>query len=177
MAGYGDKDSFWLALKASSEEYTYLSHPTRSAFLTNSTYLAAMVQAYPSERDTQFQALFLHSNSIKWSLASLFDPWYVNPWARFWYQWRHGQYHMMRKLLNTNQRLLWQGEWAKAYGAKAISDPEVEIWRSLEYNACNSQAMGNTFYCARTRGHMQRTFGSRFMRVAGSNQVCPVPTS
>ncbi len=155
-AGWGDKDTFPIALRALKENYYLVPHQLRTLFVNGTTVGIGMLQADPTN-PTEYKPMFLHSNMIKWSIRNFLcigcsddkeDPvpmsFLEKPDAP----------------INTHLK-----EHSSIFNKGEMNfmgiDPEPSIWKSMEHTACRS-VWKDDGLCLRTRLHMSETFGHRF---------------
>ena len=175
-AGWGDKDTFPIALRSLHEDYYMVPHPLRTLFVNGTTQGVGMLQADPINNE-QYVPMFLHANIIKWSIRDFLcvgcpsdsgDP--KDPVAVSFFEKPE---YPINKHLKQHHRIF-NLEAMQALGI----DPEPLIWKSMEHAACRS-VWQETELCARTRAHMTLVFGHEF-RPAGTmarllgygDQVC-----
>ncbi|MCJ1313714.1 hypothetical protein MMC25_007394 [Agyrium rufum] len=156
-AGWGDKDTFPIALKAFREPYYQVPHDIITMFVDGTLLGIGMVQGDPTNTTANYP-LFMHSNIVKWSVREFFcktcpprqkggntyNSLAENPDSYIYRHLREG-----KRIFNTNQ--------IKDTGL----DPEPVMWKSMEHTACRS-VWGTKEICRKTREHMRRTFGTRF---------------
>ncbi|KAL9601776.1 MAG: hypothetical protein Q9219_002266 [cf. Caloplaca sp. 3 TL-2023] len=171
-AGWGDKDTFLIALRSLRQEYYMVPHKLRTLFINGTDDGIGMLQADPTN-PTAYEPMFLHSNIIKWSVRGFLCIGCANeaidPIAISALENSHSPIH---RHLEDHRRIFSQD----AMRAMNI-DPEPLIWRSFEHVACRSfwQSEG---LCNRTREHMERTFGFEFQKawgspiIGGGEQIC-----
>ena len=156
FAGWGDKDTFPLALKALQEDYYMVPFGLNTMFINGTTTGVAMMQADPANQ-TGYEPLFLHANIIKWNpreflcigcAADNDEPIPASDIER--------KDSALHALLINHTRIY-------DYGVpkKLGIDPEPLIWKSMEHNVCKS-AWKNDDLCERVRDHMRDAFGYQF---------------
>lgn len=156
FAGWGDKDTFPLALKALKEDYYMVPFGLNTMFLHNTTTGVAMMQADPANQ-TGYEPLFLHTNIVKWNPREFLcigcasddeDPVEISDIEK--------EESFTRKSLLEHERIY-------DYGVpkKLGIDPEPLLWKSMEHNVCKS-AWLNEDLCSRIREHMEHALGFRF---------------
>ncbi|KAL8922732.1 MAG: hypothetical protein Q9208_005045 [Pyrenodesmia sp. 3 TL-2023] len=171
-AGWGDKDTFLLALRSLRQEYYMVPHKLKTLFINGTDAGIGMLQADPS-KPNNYEPMFLHSNIIKWSIRGFLcigcatqaiDPVKVsaleNPKSPInWHLKEHRRIFSLTDMQNMN------------------IDPEPSIWRSFEHVACRSYWQDEGL-CNRTREHMEQTFGFQFQKgwaslvTGGEEQIC-----
>ncbi|KAL9122736.1 MAG: hypothetical protein Q9187_000717 [Circinaria calcarea] len=155
-AGWGDKDTFPMALKAYREPYYQVPHDIITAFVYGTTHGVGMVQSNPAN-DTSAEPLFLHSNIVKWSVEEflcLGCPPSTNKASS------------TSALENTGSPIhshLKEGKriFATESFKEAGMDPEPLLWKCMEYSACRS-VWGSSQLCKQTRDYMTKTFRYQF---------------
>ncbi|KAI9666757.1 MAG: hypothetical protein M1831_001532 [Alyxoria varia] len=177
-AGWGDKDTFSTALRALSHPFHFSPHGIGTIFLTQTATGIGMLRADPRSTTVDTPA-FLHANWIKWGARHMLcagctelfpsldggpprdDQDKPLPFMSHLEEPLSGEDHVRRLsyALRYSERIikpdgLW--EW----------DPELLIWRAMEWVACRSRAWGDDQMCAQARVHMRRTFGVGFQVVA-----------
>ena len=157
-AGWGDKDTFPMALKAAGDPWHQTPHEIVTVFVTGTLLGIGMIQANPADQTTH-KPLFLHSNIIKWSMRDLLCrncstlPGHVP------------HYHLENAHSPVNTLLL-EGKriFATAQMHENGIDPEPLIWKTVEQSACRSAVWGNEQVCRQAREYMQKTFGFRLQK-------------
>lgn len=171
-AGWGDKDTFLVALRSLRQEYYMVPHKLKTLFINGTDAGIGMLQADPT-KPNNYEPMFLHSNIIKWSIRGFLcigcatqaiDPVKVsaleNPKSPIN---RHLKEHRRIFSLTDMQSM--------------NIDPEPSIWRSFEHVACRSYWQDEGL-CNRTREHMEQTFGFQFQKgwaslvTGGEEQIC-----
>ena len=161
-----------MALRSLRQKYYQVPHDLKTLFVNGTSHGIGMLQADPTNQ-TGYEPMFLHSNIVKWgvrsfmcagcgsdltdavSLSALEDP--------------ESSIHIHLK----EHSRIFKVEDMEVLGI----DPEPLIWKSMEHTACRS-VWKNQQICARTREHMEKTFGYQFRvgRFAGilgyEDQVC-----
>ena len=156
FAGWGDKDTFPLALKALREDYYMVPFDLSTMFINGTTTGVAMMQADPANQ-MKYEPLFLHTNIIKWNPREFFcigcagdevEPVSASDIER--------EESFIHKQLIKPSRIY-------DYGVpKNLDvDPEPLLWKSMEYNVCKSIWKNNEL-CKQVRNHMERAFGYQF---------------
>ncbi|KAL8736345.1 MAG: hypothetical protein Q9181_002473 [Wetmoreana brouardii] len=171
-AGWGDKDTFLIALRSLRQEYYMVPHKLKTLFINGTSDGVGMLQADPT-KPASYVPMFLHSNMVKWSIRGFLclgcandtvDP--VKTSA------------LENPKSNINLHLTEHHRIFKLEDMKAMGiDPEPLIWKSFEHVACRSvwQSEG---LCNRTKVHMEQTFGYQFRKswvssiVGGGDQIC-----
>ena len=155
-AGWGDKDTFPMALEAMKEDYYEVPHTIDTLFVNGTIHGIGMIQADPANYTTR-TPLFLHANIVKWSVRDFLcvgcpseDPksagpsFLENPGSTI-----HSHLKEARRVYSTIQ---FEGSGL---------DPEPMLWKCMEHTACRS-VWGNEQLCQQTRDHMAKTFGFQF---------------
>ncbi|KAI7240977.1 hypothetical protein KC330_g897 [Hortaea werneckii] len=172
QAGWGDKDTFPLALKALNEPFTAIPFRVRTAWHhgQKDNKIMGLLQMAPASQTPNDPkgygtAIFLHSTNVKWSHRDFLcirclpiwpsesptDPFvsrYEDPLEE------------LSSQLGSNVRIL--DEDIFQYMPPGLPDAEIRIWRAMEYAACRSPAWRHHNACAIGRGYMQKTFGFGF---------------
>lgn len=155
-AGWGDKDTFGIALRALREEFYMVPHQLRTLFVNGTTHGIGMLQGDPTN-PIEYHPMFLHSNMIKWSIRNFmclgcsFDKEDPVPMS-----FLEKPDSPINSHLKKHQRIF------KLQDMQAMGiDPEPLIWKSMEHTACRS-VWKEDGLCLRTRAHMTKTFGHRF---------------
>lgn len=162
-AGWGDKDTFPMALRSLHQEYYMVPHDLKTLFVNGTVQGIGMLQADPTNQ-TNYQPMFLHSNVVKWGIRAFYckgcgsDP--IDPVAASAIEKSDSSINLHLK----EHYRIFKIEDMKAMGI----DPEPLIWKSMEHTACRS-VWKDDGLCARTREHMEKTFGNQFRpnRIAG----------
>ncbi|KAI4088542.1 MAG: hypothetical protein LQ344_005976 [Seirophora lacunosa] len=172
-AGWGDKDTFLIALRSLRQDYYMVPHKLKTLFINGTNHGIGMLQADPS-KPASYEPMFLHSNIIKWSIRGFLcegcadqaiDPVAVsafeNPKSPI-----HTHLKEHRRIFSLKDMLAMN------------VDPEPSIWRSFEHVACRSYWQDERL-CNRTREHMEQTFGFHFQKSwsppiigGGGEQIC-----
>ncbi|KAL8701963.1 MAG: hypothetical protein Q9201_004639 [Fulgogasparrea decipioides] len=171
-AGWGDKDTFLIALRSLRQDYYMVPHKLKTMFINGTSDGVGMLQADPT-KPANYEPMFLHSNMIKWSIRGFLclgcandtiDP--VKTSA------------LENPNSSINLHLTEHHRIFKLEDMKAMDiDPEPLIWKSFEHVACRS-VWKSEGLCNRTRLHMEQTFGYQFRKswvppvVGGGDQVC-----
>ncbi|KAI6809682.1 hypothetical protein KC327_g6473 [Hortaea werneckii] len=172
QAGWGDKDTFPLALRALNEPFTAIPFRVQTAWHhgQKDKKIMGLLQMAPASHtpndpEGRGTAVFLHSTNVKWSHRDFLcirclpiwpsesptDPFvsrYEDPLEE------------LSSQLSSNVRIL--DEDMFQYMPPGLPDAEVRIWRAMEYAACRSPAWRHHNACAIGRGYMQKTFGFGF---------------
>lgn len=169
-AGWGDKDTFLIALRSLRQDYYMVPHKLKTLFINGTNDGVGMLQADPTN-PTAYEPMFLHSNIIKWSVRGFLcvdcahDP--VDPVLVSALENPKSPIHPHLK----DHRRIFSLDDMRAMNI----DPEPSIWRSFEHVACRS-FWQNESLCNRTREHMEETFGFQFRRDGFSpgdeEQIC-----
>ena len=164
-AGWGDKDTFPMALKATHEDYFQVSHDIITIFLTDSQLGIGMIQSNPLNQSAA-EPMFLHSNIVKWSMRE-FSCLGCNDQEHY-----SSHYHLEDGDSPVNQHLK-EGKRIFAMGTLKESgiDPEPLMWKSIEETACRSAAWGVPQACKQTRKYMEKTFGYKFVKSKHSSPI------
>lgn len=171
-AGWGDKDTFLIALRSLRQNYYMVPHKLKTLFINGTTEGIGMLQADPTN-PTAYEPMFLHSNIIKWSIRGFLckgcaddtlDPVAVSALEN------------PKSPINPHLR-----EHRRIFSLQAMRamkiDPEPSIWRSFEHVACRSFWQSEPL-CNRTREHMEQTFGFQFQKswvsplIGGEEKIC-----
>ncbi|KAL8948470.1 MAG: hypothetical protein Q9222_005346 [Ikaeria aurantiellina] len=175
-AGWGDKDTFLIALRSLRQDFYMVPHALKTLFVNGTGHGIGMLQADPTNQ-ASYQPMFLHSNIVKWSVRGFLcigcahdpnDPVALsaleNPKSSI-----HSHIKEHRRIFPLNDM-------------KAMNvDPEPLIWKSFEHVACRSVWRGEDL-CNRTRVHMEQTFGYSFPKskvspiVGDGEQICLMNT-
>ncbi|RMY22138.1 hypothetical protein D0867_02909 [Hortaea werneckii] len=172
QAGWGEKDTFPLALRALNEPFTAIPFRVRTAWHhgQKDNKIMGLLQMAPASQtlndpEGHGTAIFLHSTNVKWSHRDFLcirclpiwpsesptDPFvsrYEDPLEE------------LSSQLGSNVRIL--DEDMFQYMPPDLPDAEVRIWRAMEHAACRSPAWRQHNACAIGRGYMQKTFGFGF---------------
>ncbi|KAL8701268.1 MAG: hypothetical protein Q9224_000581 [Gallowayella concinna] len=171
-AGWGDKDTFLLALQSLRENFYMVPHQLKTLFVNGTHHGIGMLQADPT-KTAGYEPMFLHSNIIKWSIRRFFcsgcaddeeDPVALSAWE--------DPKSSIHPHLTKHHRIF------PLEDMKSMQiDPEPLIWKSFEHVACRS-VWQHAELCNRTRDHMEQTFAYEFPRsgvspiVGGGDQIC-----
>ncbi|KAL8713231.1 MAG: hypothetical protein Q9220_002752 [cf. Caloplaca sp. 1 TL-2023] len=175
-AGWGDKDTFLIALRSLRQDFYMVPHALKTLFVNGTGHGIGMLQADPSIR-ASYEPMFLHSNIVKWSVRGFLcigcaddrnDP------------VAHSALEDPKSAIHSHLK-----EHRRIFppdGMKAMNiDPEPLIWKSFEHVACRSVWQGEGL-CNRTRVHMEQTFGYQFLKsktspiVGDGEQICLMST-
>lgn len=174
-AGWGDKDTFLIALRSLRQDYYMVPHPLKTLFINGTSDGIGMLQADPT-KPAGYEPMFLHSNRVKWSIREFLCVGCANdtidPVASSALENPKSKIHLH---LKEHQRIF------KMEDMKALNiDPEPLIWKSFEHVACRG-VWQNEGLCNRTRTHMEQTFGYQFLKsqkswvspiVGGGDRIC-----
>lgn len=153
QAGWGDKDTFPIALQALGEPFYKIPHGIKTAFVNGTLQGVAMLQASPLN-DKTFEPMFLHANIFKWSIRDYLCtgcyPTVNDP--------NRGYLENTEATINPHLR---EGRRILAKIDDLPIDPEPLIWKSMERTACRS-AWRDEGLCDRTRDYMTKAFGFQF---------------
>ncbi|KAL8786361.1 MAG: hypothetical protein Q9213_002858 [Squamulea squamosa] len=161
-AGWGDKDTFTIALQSLREDFHMVPHPLVTLFVNGSSSGIGMLQADPTKQ-AAYEPMFLHSNIIKWSIRGFFcsgchndekDPVALGAWE-------DGE-SPINSHLKEHRRI-----FSMEHMESMNIDPEPLIWKSFEHVACRS-VWQQPDLCKRTREHMEQTFGYEFRQAKAS---------
>ncbi|KAL8719131.1 MAG: hypothetical protein Q9225_003820 [Loekoesia sp. 1 TL-2023] len=167
-AGWGDKDTFLIALRSLRQDYYMVPHKLKTLFINGTNEGIGMLQADPTN-PTAYVPMFLHSNIIKWSIRGFLckgcadeavDPVAVSA--------LENPKSPINPHLREHRRIF------SLQDMRAMDiDPEPSIWRSFEHVACRS-FWQSELLCNRTREHMEQTFGFQFQSPlgGGEEQIC-----
>ena len=174
-AGWGDKDTFPTALKALKEDYYMSPHGVLTIFLTETATGIGLIRADP-RNDKENLPMLLHANWIKWSTRDMncvacppiwpkiktYDknnPPAIPPYKSFLEDTHSGADHVRRlsAALRQSQRVI-NPDIFQTSGL----DPELMLWKAMEYTACRSKAWYDQQQCGQARLHMAKTFGVSF---------------
>ena len=156
-AGWGDKDTFPMALRSLRQKYSMIdTGELKTLFVDGTVHGIGMLQADPSNL-THYQPMFMHSNIVKWSVREFFcvgcasdaeEPittsLFENPGSAI-----HSHLKEHRRIFNIHDMQGWG------------IDPEPMMWRVMEQTACRS-VRKNKKLCKRVRKHMEKAFGFSF---------------
>ncbi|KAK3651232.1 hypothetical protein LTR56_002090 [Elasticomyces elasticus] len=180
-AGWGDKDTFPLALRALEKPFHAVSHPPADAWVNGKVgeRRTGMLQMSPttatgnaSMGNENATAAFLHATTVKWShRAFLCDGclpiWHTNRVSdAFRSDWEkvNGELH---PYLHDNIRLIDPEylQWMPAVSTASSKtlDAELRIWRAIEHAACRSPAWRHGRTCVVARKYMMNTFAFTFV--------------
>ena len=165
-SGWGDKDTFPIALKAYGEEYYSVPHGIQTIFVNGTIQGIAMVQSDPTN-ETFADPLFLHSNIVKWSVSEFLCVGCSTDAATV------GRPSALENPQSPIQSHLKDGKRIFSmpqFEEKGI-DPEPKLWKCMERTACRT-VWGNAQLCTQTREHMSKVFGFRFNNLG--DKVCVV---
>lgn len=172
FAGWGDKETFALGLRATNEPFYHIRHHVVEVFQEPNSYQdkfhgIAMLQGDP-RNESHHNALFLHCNIIKFSLRNFFcdgcrDTYASGDDKPVWRGMYEKPGDFVYENLHMGLRLL-----QKDVFEKDGLDPEPLLFKAMEYTACRSKAWGTEQLCGHVRRYMRRTFGFRFTDPAPS---------
>lgn len=155
-AGWGDKDTFPMALRSLRQDYYLVPHFLKTLFVNGTSHGIGMLQADPTNQ-TGYEPMFLHSNVVKWGIRNFFcigcSSDRIDPVAASAFEKDESSIHLHLK----EHYRIFKVEDLKSMGI----DPEPLIWRSMEHTACRS-VWRDDGLCTRTREHMEKTFGNKF---------------
>ena len=172
-AGWGDKDTFTIALQSLRQNFYMVPHKLVTLFVNGSSDGIGMLQADPT-KEAAYEPMFLHSNIIKWSIRGFFcsgcaddkeDPVALSAWEN--------PESSINPHLKQHRRI-----FSMEHMRSMNIDPEPLIWKSFEHVACRG-VWQRPDLCNRTREHMEQTFGYEFHRNGvspivggGGDQIC-----
>ena len=145
-----------MALRSLRQEYYTVPHDLQTLFVNGTTHGIGMLQADPTNQ-TGYEPMFLHSNVVKWGVRAFLcvkcasDP--IDAVALSALENPDSSIHQHLK----EHHRIFKVEDMERLGI----DPEPLIWKSMEHTACRS-VWKDDGLCARTREHMQKTFGHQF---------------
>lgn len=145
-----------MALRSLRQEYYLVPHELKTLFVNGTSHGIGMLQADPTNQTT-YEPMFLHSNVVKWGIRAFFcvgcssDP--VDAIDASAFEKSDSSIHLHL----TEHYRIFKIEDMIALGI----DPEPLIWKSMEHTACRS-VWKDAGLCARTREHMEKTFGYKF---------------
>ncbi|OAQ97619.1 hypothetical protein LLEC1_02680 [Akanthomyces lecanii] len=157
-AGWGDKDTFAMACKATGEGYFQIPHALVTGFVSNSSHGIAMIQADPTVA-SEHAPMFFHANIIKWGIKEFMctENCRQPDDGRVGRQYRIDDDSDIKDQLSQHRRV---------YSVSSLFergiDPEPLMWKVLERVACRS-SRGDAHLCKNTREHAEKTFGYRFL--------------
>ena len=155
-AGWGDKDTFPVALRSLQQDYYMVPHKLKTLFVNGTDHGIGMLQADPTNTE-KFQPMFLHSNIIKWSIRDFLCIKCDKDKEPVLKSFLEKSDSAINPHLKDHERIF-NGDDMQAMGI----DPEPLIWKSMEHTACRS-VWKDEELCTRTRKHMAETFGHRFV--------------
>jgi len=154
-AGWGDKDTFPIALRSLQQDYYVVPHQLKTLFVNGTDHGIGMLQADPTNTN-KYEPMFLHSNMIKWSIRDFLCLGCDQDKEPVLKSFLEKPDSAINRHLRDHERIF-KAEDMQAMGI----DPEPLIWKSMEHTACRS-VWKEEGLCARTRKHMAETFGHRF---------------
>lgn len=171
-AGWGDKDTFPLALRALNESYHVVPHPPETVWVNGriDERRLGMIQVAPQPNggpnaegyETSF---FLHATTIKWSHRDFLCLRCLPVWnAQHPYEAFVSRYEdpndELYGLLQSNQRILDKSmlQYLPA------GDAEIKMWRAMHHAVCVSKAWRHARACEVGRRYMLHAFGFRFVK-------------
>ena len=153
--GWGDKNTFPMALKAMNEKYYQIQPEVMTLFSAGSINGIGMLQADPSitKRRTP---MFMHLNMIKLSVRRLLCVGCIDDDGSPIIS----QFENPKSLISSHLR-----EGRRLFGTNELTehklDPEPSIWKALEYTACRS-VWKTPQLCSDCRTFMSKAFGFKF---------------
>ncbi|KAL9012153.1 MAG: hypothetical protein Q9173_003066 [Seirophora scorigena] len=185
--GWGDKDTFPTAFRALNANWTLVSHRLETQRYDDGTGKGmgtgmAMMQADPAHSEG-FKPLFLHSNFVKFSVRRLMCAECMEDASALSAQDRSEGKSVVFKghIMDRNSAIRNQMRHGKRVFATKTGDEmndmgkldtEKDIWRVMERVACVG-AFSEEKICARTRGHLETTFGIESRWDGGPEGMCP----
>ena len=146
-----------MALQAIHEPYQQVGYEVETLFVNGVDLGIGMIQADPANF-TSREALFLHSNIVKWSMRDFLCvgcPAVDYDIAQVSYL--EDRDHPINKHLREGRRIF------DMTRLKAMNiDPEPMMWKCIEHTACRSSVWGNKQVCRQAQDHMTRVFGFEF---------------
>ncbi|TKA83798.1 hypothetical protein B0A55_00072 [Friedmanniomyces simplex] len=186
-AGWGDKDTFPLALRALDKPFSTVKNP-RDLWVNGlvGDRRAGMLQmdpaSLPDSKDAKPTAFFLHATTIKWSHRDFVCDGCLPIWLTdstteaFRSRWEDPNAELHPQL-QANLRILDPDmlQYMPTMTSSSTSttgndtstietplDAEIRIWRAMEYAACRSRAWRHGRTCEVARRYMIATFGFTF---------------
>ncbi|KAF2765486.1 nucleotide-diphospho-sugar transferase, partial [Teratosphaeria nubilosa] len=179
-AGYGDKDTFPLALRALNEPFHFVHVDPESSWsngrkgdrrvgmmqMTPTATTASESQAQVDEQG-QREAFFHHSTTIKWShreflCIKCLPIWYSeDATAPFVSAIENTAHELYSRLLNFVRVI--DEDSLLPFMANSTGDAEVRMWRAMEHAACRSQAWRHPRACEFGRRYVVKAFGMGFV--------------
>lgn len=176
-AGWGDKDTFPLALRALNESYYSVPYAPQNVWVKDHVgerRVGMLQMALPgpnkrkaasSQPNDKGTAMFLHATTIKWSHRDFIcyqclPIWHTDSPADPFVSRYEKQTAELSNLLRGNFRLL--DEDVRTYTLKGV-DPELKIWRAMEHAACRSRAWSHAKTCEVGRRYVTKTFRFSFL--------------
>lgn len=161
-----------MALRSLRQKYYTVPFDLKTLFVNGTSHGIGMLQADPTNQ-TGYEPMFLHSNVVKWGVRAFMCVGCATDLAdAVALSALENPESSINKHLKEHSRIF-KVEDMESLGI----DPEPLIWKSMEHTACRS-VWKNQSICARTREHMEKTFGLQFRvgRIAGilgyEDQVC-----
>ncbi|KAK0259977.1 hypothetical protein LTS09_005311 [Friedmanniomyces endolithicus] len=189
-AGWGDKDTFPLALRALNKPFSTVQAQPRDVWVSGQVGVrrAGMLQMGPGSGDGKpATAFFLHATTIKWSHRDFVCDGCLPIWhtealnGAFRSRWEdadaelHGQLRSNIRILDADMlqymptidanSFINPGNDSRAVGT--LLDAEIRIWRAVEYAACRSPAWRHGRTCEVARRYMMSTFGFTILHASG----------
>lgn len=145
-----------MALRSLGQDYYLVPHELKTMFVNGTAHGIGMLQADPTNQ-TGYEPMFLHSNVVKWGIRAFYCvKCSSNPIDGV----ASSAFENVDSSINLHLK-----EHSRIFKIKDMEsmgiDPEPLIWRSMEHTACRS-VWKDDGLCARTRDHMEKTFGNRF---------------
>ncbi|KAK0985387.1 hypothetical protein LTR54_013782 [Friedmanniomyces endolithicus] len=185
-AGWGDKDTFPVALRAINKPFSTVQAQPRDVWVNGQVgdRRAGMLQMDPGSGDGKLAtAFFLHATTIKWSHREFVCDGCLPIWHTgslsdaFTSRWEDADAELHAQL-RANLRVLDVDmlQYMPTIDASSLSTPdnnssavgtqldaEARIWRAMEHAACRSRAWRHSRTCEVARRYMIATFGFTFV--------------
>ncbi|KAK1086281.1 hypothetical protein LTR33_001645 [Friedmanniomyces endolithicus] len=195
-AGWGDKDTFPLALHALNKHFSTVQAQPRDVWVNGQIgdRRAGMLQMEPGLGDGQPAAFFLHATTIKWSHRDFVCDGCLPIWHTeslsdaFSSRWEDANAELHAQL-RSNLRILDVDmlQYMPTIAASSLSTPgnsssvvgtpldaEARIWRAMEHAACRSRAWRQSRTCEVARRYMIATFGFTFVLTSDTGRSMTV---
>ncbi|KAK5107553.1 hypothetical protein LTR62_001041 [Meristemomyces frigidus] len=174
-AGWGDKDTFALAFRALQKPYHTVIAPPADAWERDKagTRRIGMLQMMPGSQPPS--ATFFHVTTVKWSFREFvcegcLPIWHTDQLGDAFVSYWEDPTSDLWEFLHNNLTLIEPGidKWMPALpGTDDVPlDPEVVMWRAMEYGACRSKAWRHARTCMVARRYLVGTFGFSFVRAS-----------
>ncbi|EMC95196.1 glycosyltransferase family 71 protein [Baudoinia panamericana UAMH 10762] len=167
-AGWGDKDTFPMALRALKEPFHTVQYPPTDTWVIGriADRRIGMIQMEPviPQGREEAKAFFMHSTSMKWSHRDMFcvrclPIWHTDSSTDGYNSRYEDEFAEFYNELHNSVKLM--DEDARQYCPDNL-DPEIKIWRAMEHAACRSKAWRHGRTCEAMRRYMMDTFGFEF---------------